>query len=184
MKWTPRAVVALLIVAGVPALVAVGLIRACSSNPADAVTINDHANVKDDIWCMGSKEALGKLIELSAKNAHDEMNELFVSEGVTNLRKGQSVRVIDESFNGFKVQTWGGQTCWITSNMLTKGDNSGLHGNATSAVQSTEQQPSDDHFYTPATGGLHRRIEAFRLCSIKVMTNTTRTLICRLAERL
>jgi hypothetical protein len=152
MKWNLGVVVALLIVCGVPALVAIGLIRACSSGPANAVTINEYANVKDDIWCMESKEALGKLIELSAKNAYDEMSELFVSEGVTTLRKGQSVKVVDESFSGYKVHTLGGQACWVTSNMLTKENDSGLRGNATPAAQPTEQQSSNDHFYTLAPG--------------------------------
>jgi hypothetical protein len=153
MKWTPGAIVGLLVVAGViPLLVVFGLIRACSGDQSDAVTINEYANVKDDIWCMESKEALAKLIDLSAKNAYDEMSELFVSEGVTTLRKGQSVKVVDESFSGFKVHTLRGEACWVTSNMLTKEDDSRPHGNATPATQSTEQQSSDDHFYRPAPG--------------------------------
>lgn len=141
-----------LVVAGLLVWGAVGLIRGCSSSPANAVSINEYANVKDDIWCMESKEALGKLIDLSAKNAYDEMNELFVSEGVTTLRKGQSVKVVDESFSGFKVHTLGGEACWVVSNVLTKENDSGPHGNATPAAKSTEQQPSDDHFYMPAPG--------------------------------
>jgi hypothetical protein len=71
---------------------------------------------------MESKESLDKLVELAAKNAYDEMNQLFVLQGVTTLRKGQSVKVIDESLGGFKVRTFGGQDCWVTSNMLSKED--------------------------------------------------------------
>jgi hypothetical protein len=152
----PKIMGGCLIVLVVAGLVVWGAVSVVSrvfggSKLTPAVSINEYANVKDDIWCMESKEALGKLIDLSAKNAYDEMNELFVSEGVTTLRKGQSVKVVDESFSGFKVHTLGGEACWVVSNMLTKEDDSGSHGNAP-AAQSTEQQPSDDHFYTPATG--------------------------------
>lgn len=106
------------------ALVVFGAIHACSRLFPGAggagVSVNDYADATDDIWCMDSKESLDKLVDLSAKNAYDEMNDLFLTSGVTTLSKGQSVKVIDESFSGFRVRTIGGQDCWVTSNMLTK----------------------------------------------------------------
>lgn len=109
---------------GIPTLIAFGAIHACSRLfPSDsnvAVSINDYADATDDTWCMDSKESLDKLVDLSAKNAYDEMNELFLSSGVTTLGKGQNVKVIDESFGGFRVRTLSGQECWVAGNMLTK----------------------------------------------------------------
>jgi uncharacterized protein YgiM (DUF1202 family) len=120
------------------------LIHACSklfTPDANAVvSINEYASVTDDIWCMDSKEALDKLVELGAKNAYDEMNELFISSGVTTLRKGQSVKVIDEGFSSYRVRTLGGQECWVTSNMLAK------------EIDSNSEPPVHPSTPTPASG--------------------------------
>jgi hypothetical protein len=131
------------------------MIHACSdsSESREVVSINDYANATDDIWCMESKEALDKLVELAAKNAYDEMNELFISSGVTTLRKGQSVKVIDEGLSSFRVRTFGGQECWVTSNMLTKGDDSSReapdHSTPTAPVEKQKETTGPAYNVTP-----------------------------------
>lgn len=143
---------------GIPTLIVFGAIHACSrlypSDSSVAVSVNDYADATDDIWCMDSKESLDKLVDLAAKNAYDEMNELFLSSGVTTLRKGQSVKVIDESFSGFRVRTLGGQECWVTSNMLTKEEapSSEAPNQSSSATPGPEQKGTPDQAFKLAPG--------------------------------
>ncbi len=143
---------------GIFALIMFGVIHACSrlfdSDPSSVVSINDYASVSDDIWCMDSKESLDKLVDLAAKNAHDEMNELFISSGVTTLRKGESVKVINESFGGYRVRTPGDLECWVTSNMLTRENDSSPAASNQSSTPSPapEQNQATDKPYEPAAG--------------------------------
>lgn len=145
---------------GVPMLITCGVIYGCSkifssgsSGSGTVVSVNDTAHATDDIWCMESKEAMDELVDLSAKNAYDKMNHLFLLKGVMTLRKGQSAKVIDESFGGFEVRTSGGQQCWVTSNMLAKGDSSD-QGNAPNpagaAIPAVKRQENASTAYKPA----------------------------------
>jgi hypothetical protein len=143
---------------GIFALIMFGVIHACSRlftpDSNAVVSINENASVTDDIWCMESKEALDKLVELGAKNAYDEMNELFLTSGVTTLRKGQSVKVIDEDFSGYRVRTSESQECWVTSNMLTKENDSSPEGSnqPSTPTQAPKQNLAAEKPYEPAPG--------------------------------